>query len=52
MTVEKIIPGTEIVFDGLVWGIVDEIVDEGYIVIDQEGGDHFVNDARIDAILD
>lgn len=53
MTVEKqITVGTEVIFDGFVWGIVDEIDGDSFIVLDQDGGDHEITESRVDAILD
>ena len=38
----------EITFDGGRWGIVDVVIDGYIIVIDEDGGDHELTEARID----
>ena len=38
----------EITFDGGRWGIVDAVIDGMIWVIDQDGGDHELSEARID----
>ena len=38
----------EITFDGGRWGIVDVVVDDMIWVLDQDGGDHELTEARID----
>jgi len=38
----------EITFDCGRWGIVDVVIDDMIIVIDEDGGDHELTEARID----
>ena len=40
--------GQEITFDGGRWGIVDVVVDDMIWVLDQDGGEHELTEARID----
>ena len=43
--------GQEISFDGGTWGMIEEVVGKTIWVTDEDGGDHELTDARIDAII-
>ena len=48
---DQIKVGDTVIFDGFVWGIVDGVDGKGnYWVIDQDGGEHEITDARIDSV--
>jgi preprotein translocase subunit YajC len=50
MKEKEIKVGTEVVFDGCRWGIVEAIDEDGHlIVIDQDGGDHDLAPGRVDS---
>ena len=40
--------GTELTFDGGTWGVVDFLDNDIIIVIDEDGGEHELTEARID----
>ena len=40
--------GQTLIFDGCRWGIVDEVYEDSFVVIDQEGGDHEITASRVD----
>jgi preprotein translocase subunit YajC len=46
MTERKL--GSEITFDGGTWGVIDFIDSEFIIVLDEDGGEHELTEARID----
>ena len=43
--------GQEISFNGGTWGMIEEVVGDTIWVTDEDGGDHELTDARIDAII-
>ncbi|MDB4314508.1 hypothetical protein N9955_00615 [bacterium] len=48
---ENITTGQEVIFNGMVWGIVEEVFEDSMIVIDQDGGDHELGFGQVDAWL-
>ena len=48
---EEIKVGQAVIFDGMVWGMVEEVFEDGLLVIDQDGGDHLIDFGRIHAVL-
>ena len=46
MTERKL--GNELTFDGGTWGVVDFLDNDMIIVLDEDGGEHELTEARID----
>ena len=46
MTERKL--GSELTFDGGTWGVVDFLDNDMIIVLDEDGGEHELTEARID----
>ena len=43
--------GSELIFDGNKWGIVDDVTNDGmYIVVDKDGEEHTMTGDRVDHV--
>ena len=46
----EIAVGMEVMVDGIQWAIIEEVTENGFFVVDQDGGEMEVSASRIDVI--